>query len=170
MELRLLQVSQMQTLTCSAPAMIPSTVDSAKRSKRRSLRRMNSGFNRYPLRPLYSNRPRFSCIGRSNREHMNMYWRSNVLLSCTGWMFCCKFYRAIENWAPQADSQRSRISGETDKKMFRFDCMSRDDVMGSNLRHVVTGINSRAFRINATQLTLVKTKFNENNTYMFLWL
>ena len=52
--------------------------------------------------------------------------------------------------------------------MFRFDCMSRDDVMGSNLRHVVTGINSRAFRINATQLTLVKTKFNENNKYMIV--
>lgn len=53
------------TFTESVLATMPSTVFSVKGSKCLSGRLMNSGFNLYPLRPLYSNIKRFSCMDKS---------------------------------------------------------------------------------------------------------
>lgn len=53
------------TFTERVLATMPSTVFSVKGSKCLSCRLMNSGFSLYPLRPLYSNMKRFSCIDKS---------------------------------------------------------------------------------------------------------
>jgi len=76
----LLLLLSVLTLTCTVPATMPSTVDSANGSNCRSFRRMKSGLRMYPQRPLYSNVPRFSCIARSGQHnHSHALHLSNLV-------------------------------------------------------------------------------------------
>ena len=69
--------TQSLTLISTVPAMIPSTVDSAKGSNVLSFRRMKSGFRMYPLRPLYSKIPRFSIMAKSENRWLSCIYSSS---------------------------------------------------------------------------------------------